>query len=73
MATCCMTQFLYLILKCVFIDFRERRRRRERNNFLKFIDFREKEGERDIDLFHLFKHSLVDFCMCPGWISNPQL
>ena len=34
------------------------------------IDF----GEREINLlFHLVKHSLVDSCMCPDWVSNPHL
>ena len=40
------------------------------------IDFRERKGEereREINLlFHFFMHSFVDFCMCPGWASNPH-
>ena len=47
--------------------------------FKKIIDFRnggemERDGEREgnIDLFHLFVHSLVDSYMCPDQGLNPQ-
>ena len=30
------------------------------------------EKERNINLFLLFMHSLVDSCMCPDWGSNSQ-
>ena len=33
---------------------------------------REKERGRNIDLFHLLMHSLVDFCMCPDQGSNQK-
>ncbi|KAF6119949.1 hypothetical protein HJG60_010316 [Phyllostomus discolor] len=41
--------------------------------FLKFmfIDFG-KRGERNISLFYLFMHSLVDSHMCSNWRLNPQ-
>ena len=39
-----------------------------------FIDLREKKRgrERNINLFHLFMHSLVASCLCPGQGLNPQ-
>ena len=43
--------------------------------FLKLILEKERgrERERETDfLFHLFMHSLVDYCMCPGQASNLQ-
>ena len=51
------SNLLLLLLKFLFIDFRKREERRERN-----IDL----------LFHLLMHSLVDSCMRPDWGSNLQ-
>ena len=41
--------------------------------FLNFYLLILRKREKNIDLlFHLFMHSLVDFCMCPDWGSNLQ-
>ena len=57
-----ITAFSLLLFSfCLFIDFREREKERQRR------------GEREIDLlFHLFMHSLVASSMCPHWGLNLQ-
>lgn len=42
---------------CSLLFFWEKGRERKKHWFL---------------LFYLFLHSLVDWCTCPGWVSNPQ-